>query len=200
MTARPFSELPELAYDVILADPPWSFDLWSENGNAKAPSAQYATMSFTDIAALPVSRLGRGDCLLFMWACWPTVDQAIDVLKAWGFRYVTGGAWHKRTSGGKSAFGTGYRMRSATEPFLIGTLGNPATVRNIRNVIETDDMDVIDAKTRGHSRKPDEQYAICERIMPSALRFIELFARQTRPGWDAWGNQTDRFAYEGEAA
>lgn len=189
MSAWPFGDLAPLSYDVILADPPWSFDLWSGEGNHKSPSAQYQVMSFADIADLPVGQLGRGDAILFMWCCWPTIDQAIDVLKAWGFKYVTGGAWHKRTVNGKSAFGTGYRMRSACEPFLIGTLGNPKTVRNIRNI--------IDAKVRGHSRKPDEQYEICESIMPSAVRRVELFARQRRAGWDAFGNETTKF---GEAA
>jgi N6-adenosine-specific RNA methylase IME4 len=106
---------------------------------------------------------------------------------------VTGGAWHKRTRHGKSAFGTGYRLRSATEPFLLGTLGNPETVKNIRNVIETEDLDIIDAERRQHSRKPDEQYQLCERIMPRAVRHVELFARQARPGWDAWGNEIGKF-------
>lgn len=193
MIYRTFDEIPLLAYDVILADPPWSFDLWSGNGNEKSPSAQYSVMSFEDLAALPVGHLGRGDAILFMWCCWPTVDKAMDVLKAWGFKYVTGGAWHKRTRTGKSGFGTGYRLRSATEPYLLGTLGNPQTVRNIRNVIETNDLDVIDAMLRGHSRKPDEQYDVCERIMPRALRHLELFARSTRPGWDAFGNEVGKF-------
>lgn len=198
-TGWPFGELAELSYDVILADPPTPFDLWSDKGAGKSASAQYDIMSWPDLAAMPVSRLARGDCLLFLWACWPTLAQSIKLMEDWGFRYVTGGAWHKRTKTGKSAFGTGYRLRSATEPFLIGTLGNPQTVRNIRNVIETEDLDVIDAMTRGHSRKPDEQYAICEQIMPHAIRFLELFARQRRPGWDAFGNQTDKFTAEAAA-
>lgn len=193
MSAWPFGDLLPLSYDVILADPPWDFSTYSDAGHGKSQHAHYGVMSFDDIAALPVSKLGRGDCLVWMWCCWPSIDKAIDVLKGWGFRYVTGGAWHKRTKNGKSGFGTGYRLRSATEPYLIGTLGNPTTVRNIRNVIETEDLDVLDAKLREHSRKPDEQYAHCERIMPSALRHVELFARQTRPGWDSWGNQVGKF-------
>lgn len=197
MECWPFGACAPLKYDVILADPPWSFDLWSTKGNHKSPEAHYDVMSFADLASIPVSSLGRGDCLLFMWCCWPSIDEAMAVLKAWGFRYVTGGAWHKRTRTGKSGFGTGYRLRSATEPYLVGTLGNPDTARNVRNVIETEDLDVIDAMTRGHSRKPDEQYSVCERLVPNAIHRIELFARQRRPGWDAWGNEIDKF---GEAA
>ena len=201
MSGWPFGELLPLSYDVILADPPWDFATYSDAGHGKSQHAHYSTMPFEEVAALPVASLGRGDCLLWLWCCWPSVDRAMDVLKGWGFRYVTGGAWHKRTKHGKSGFGTGYVMRSATEPYLIGTLGSPLTARNIRNVIETEDLDVIDAQLREHSRKPDEQYVHCERILPRAQRFAELFARQSRPGWDCWGNQIGKFDEEqGEAA
>lgn len=190
----PFLPNPPLSYDVILADPPWTFSLRSPKGEQKSPNRHYDTMGWEVLKSLPVSELGRGDALLFMWACWPSLPQAIEVLEAWGFRYVTGGSWHKLTKHGKSGFGTGYVLRSATEPFLIGTLGGPMTARNIRNVICSADLT---ERRREHSRKPDDQYEICEAIMPRAVRFIELFARQTREGWDCWGNETDKF---GEAA
>lgn len=190
----PFGSLPPLSYDVILADPATRFETYSDAGAGKSPDAHYDTMSWGDLAALDVSQLGRGDCLLFMWACWPSLQQSMDLMKAWGFRYVTGGAWHKRMPSGKSAFGTGYVLRSATEPYLIGTIGSPKTARNIRNVIETEDLDVIDAVRREHSRKPEEQYDVCERICPRAVRFVELFARQSREGWHSWGNEVGKFA------
>lgn len=199
MTGWPFGELPPLSYDVILADPATRFETFSDKGAEKSPQAQYDTMSWGELAELPVSQLGRGDTILFMWACWPTLRESIDTMDRWGFRYVTGGAWHKRSKHGKSAFGTGYVLRSASEPFLIGTLGSPATARNVRNIIETQDLDIIDAVRREHSRKPDEQYDFCERLAPRAVRFVELFARQRRPGWDVWGNEADKFN-AGEAA
>lgn len=192
----PFTELQPLSYDVILADPPTKFETYSAAGQKKGPDAQYPTMTWQELAALPVSELGRGDTILFMWACWPTLRESIALLEEWGFRYVTGGAWHKRTRHGKTAFGTGYVLRSACEPYLIGTLGSPLTAKNVRNIIETDDLDVIDAEARGHSRKPDEQYDYCRRLAPRALRFVELFARQSYPGWDAWGNEVGKFEVE----
>ena len=191
--AWPFGDLTPLSFDVILADPATRFDTWSDAGQGKSPDAHYATMSWDELAALPVSQLGRGDTILFMWACWPTLKKSLDLLDAWGFRYVTGGAWHKRSKHGKSAFGTGYVLRSASEPYLIGTFGSPLTARNVRNVIETNDLHVIDAVARGHSRKPDEQYDYCNRLCPRALRFAELFARQRWPGWDAWGNEIGKY-------
>ena len=145
---------------------------------------------------MPVSQLCRGDAYLFLWACWPTLMQSMRLLEAWGFRYVTGGAWHKRTKHGKTAFGNGYVLRSASEPYLIGKLGKPKSATNVRNIIETvedEHLDVIDAATRGHSRKPDLQYDYCQRLAPEAQRFVELFATQRWPGWDAWGNQIGKF-------
>ncbi|MBY0392084.1 MAG: DNA methyltransferase [Novosphingobium sp.] len=192
----PFGSIPPLSFDVILADPATRFETWSDAGKEKSPQAQYETMSWDELQAMPVSHLGRGDAMLFLWACWPTLRESIALMEAWGFRYVTGGAWHKRTKHGKTAFGTGYVLRSASEPFLIGTLGSPLTANNIRGVIESEDLDVIDAAVRGHSRKPDEQYDFCRRLNPRALKFIELFARQRQPGWEAWGNEVDKFQPE----
>ncbi len=132
----PFGHLTPLKYGAILADPPWSYAMRSAKGYAKAPEAHYATMSHEDIKALPVAQLAAGDCLLFMWSTWPHLDQAQAVLKAWGFTYKTGGAWFKKTVTGKSAFGTGYILRSSCEPYLIGTIGRPdIRSRSVRNEI-----------------------------------------------------------------
>jgi N6-adenosine-specific RNA methylase IME4 len=193
MTDWPFGELSPLSYDLILADPATRFETYSAKGEGKSPQAQYSTMTWDELATLPVSSLGRGDCILMLWACWPTLAHSMTLMERWGFRYITGGAWHKRTKHGKTAFGTGYVMRSATEPFLIGTMGSPLTANNVRNVIETEDLAVLDAERREHSRKPDEQYQLCERLLPRALRFVELFGRQRQPGWDVWGNEADKF-------
>ena len=189
----PFGAFPPLSYDIILADPPTDFKTWSAAGHGKSQHAHYDVMSWDALRALPVAQLGRGDTLLWCWGCWPTIDRSLDMIKAWGFKYVTGGAWTKLTKNGKHRWGPGYRLRSVTEPYLLATLGSPKTVRDIKNLIETDHLDSIRAENRGHSRKPDEQYEICERIMPRALRRIELFSRKSRPGWDAWGNEVGKF-------
>jgi N6-adenosine-specific RNA methylase IME4 len=192
----PFLPFPALSYDVIIADPATRFETWGVAGEGKSPQAQYDTMTWEELAALPVSQLARGDAILFLWACWPTLRQSMDLMDKWGFRYVTGGSWHKRTKHGKTNFGTGYRLRSATEPFLIGTLGNPMTAKNIRNIIDAAE---IDSENFGHSRKPDDQYEMCELLCPRALKFIELFSRKSRDGWDHWGLETGKYDL-GEAA
>ena len=184
----PFGDLIPTSYDVILVDPPTRFETWSQAGEGKSPQAHYQTMQWEELEAMPVDRLARDDAFLVLWACWPTLPQSMKLLEAWSFKYVTGGAWHKRTKRGKTAFGGGYVVRSACEPFLIGKIGNPKTATSVRNI--------IDAPSRGHSRKPDAQYDFCERLAPHAVRFAELFARQRWKGWSAWGNEVDKFTTE----
>jgi N6-adenosine-specific RNA methylase IME4 len=141
-------------------------------------------MTIDDIKALPVKRLAAPDCCLFLWATFPMLPQALEVMASWGFEYRSGGVWHKRTRNGKTAFGTGYRVRSACEPFLLGFIGNPKNSRSERNLIE--------GEAREHSRKPESAYAWAERYLPDARR-CELFGRQRRAGWEVWGNETNKF-------
>jgi N6-adenosine-specific RNA methylase IME4 len=108
----------------------------------------------------------------------------MEVMEAWGFRFVSGGVWVKRTKHGKLGFGTGYRLRSASEPWLLGVVGNPATSRSHRNV--------IDAPVREYSRKPDEAYAWCESYLPGAYR-ADVFSRQTREGWENCGHEKTKY-------
>lgn len=176
---------PEGPFDLIMADPPWRFATRSDKGvTRKGAGGQYDTMTLDEIAALPVATIAARDCLLWMWATNPMLPQAFDVLRAWGFTFKTAGHWAKRTRHGKLAFGTGYVLRCAGEPFLIGTRGSPKTSRSVRSVIE--------GPLREHSRKPDEAFAAAEALMPGARR-IELFSRQIREGWAAWGAETDFF-------
>jgi N6-adenosine-specific RNA methylase IME4 len=180
----PFGSLQPLAYQLLMADPPWHFKLYSELGSKKSAQGQYRVMSLDDIAALPVDQLAAPECVLFMWSTFPMLPQAFGVMEAWGFTYKTGGVWHKRTKNGKTAFGTGYRVRSAAEPWLLGVIGNPKTPRTHRNLIE--------GLARQHSRKPSEAYSWCESYMPEARR-ADLFAREQRRGWDAWGAEATKF-------
>jgi N6-adenosine-specific RNA methylase IME4 len=182
-----FADLPPFGFDLIMADPPWAFKTYSDKGHAKAAQSHYECMSISDIKALPVGHLMAPDAVLWLWATNSMLDQAFDVLRAWGVRFVTAGTWVKRTAHGKLAFGTGYRLRCANEPFLLATNGNPATARNVRSVIE--------GPVREHSRKPDEAFAEAARLVApiSNARKLELFARESREGWATWGNEATKF-------
>ncbi len=107
----------------------------------------------------------------------PKVREGLRVLEAWGFEYKTGLGWVK------NKIGMGYYVRSRLELVLIGTKGEMSLPE-----IERRPDQVIEAPRREHSRKPDELYEIIERMYPNG-RYLELFARRTRPNWTSWGNE-----------
>lgn len=185
----PFAPLAMFSADVIVADPPWLVKMYSEKGEGKAPQAHYDCMAIDDIKALPVDQLAGSDCWLFLWTSAPLLDRAIDVMRAWNFRFVTRTAWRKTTINGKGRLGPGYIVRTMHEDVLIGRVGNPFRAKPMPSL--------FDGLAREHSRKPDEFYALVERFAPMARR-IDLFSRQSRPGWESWGNEATKF--DGEAA
>ncbi len=209
--------LPAGPFGCILADPPWRFATFSPKGKGRspdgkrtnangnftdglnnAPERHYATMDLADIKALPVRDVAARDCLLLMWAVDPLLPQAIEVGEAWGFTYKTVGfVWAKErretSTRGRGVedddlrrfpIGTGYWTRANPEQCLLFTRGSPkrlsAAVRKL-----------LIAPRREHSRKPDEQYERIERLV--AGPYLEMFARQSRPGWSSWGNETTKF-------
>lgn len=183
-----FGDLQPGAYDLIMADPPWDFSNWSGKGERKNAKKHYRCLPLAEIMAFSVADLAAPNCLLWMWATNPMLDQQLACMKAWGFAFKTAGTWVKTTVHGKIAFGTGYIFRSASEPVLIGTRGNPKTTRSTRSVFF--------GEVREHSRKPEEAIAVAERLMPNARR-AEIFSRTNRKGWDSWGDEVGKF---GEAA
>jgi N6-adenosine-specific RNA methylase IME4 len=182
----PFAGLEKHGYGVVLADPPWAFKVRSRKNIGKMPDAHYTCMRLADIQALPVRDLAdpKG-CALLMWGTAPMLPQAFATMQAWGFEFKTAGAWAKQSKTGKKwAFGTGYCYRSATEFFLLGTIGRPRQQsKSVRNLIV--------APVREHSRKPDQMRADLQALF--AGPYIDLFARQTDPNWKVWGNETDKF-------
>lgn len=185
----PFKALPQYQARVILADPPWYFENYSAKGEEKNPVAHYACMGLDEIQALPVMELANPNgCALVMWATAPMLPQALDTMLCWGFKFKTAGAWAKQSSTGeKWAFGTGYCYRSAAEFWLLGAVGKPKPrSRSVRNLIV--------APVREHSRKPEQMRDDIERLFPGP--YVELFARESAPGWSSWGNETQKFDAE----
>ena len=178
-------------YGAILADPPWPFATRSEKGKGRSPDQHYPTMTIPELKRMPVGDLAARDAVLFMWVTWPTMPRALELIEAWGFRYKTCAfAWMKADPHRLFAdeftpvAGLGYWTRSNSEVCLLATRGRPKRRK----------MDVrqgIISPRREHSRKPDEIYGRIERLVDGP--YIELFARQRVKGWDAWGNEVDKF-------
>jgi N6-adenosine-specific RNA methylase IME4 len=151
----------------------------------------YSTLIDSDIAALPVGDLAAPDCVLFLWTCWPILRRSFGVLDAWGFTYKTCAfSWMKADpyrlfADDKTPFaGLGYWTRANTEPCLLATRGKPKR-------LNADVRQGIIASRREHSRKPDCVHERIERLV--AGPYLELFARQRRPGWTCWGNEVGKF-------
>jgi len=200
----PFGDLSRRHYAAICADPPWHFKsrtaLQSRNwDSARDVEKHYATMSLSEIAALPVRELAASDAHLFLWVTGPCIRQGFEVMDAWGFKFSSVAfTWVKLkrsidarqlrilpTAGSDLHVGLGLTTRKNAEFVLLGRRGNAR--RNAKDVRE-----IILSPVREHSRKPDEAYRRIERYCDGP--YLELFARTQRPGWDAWGNQTDKFA------
>jgi N6-adenosine-specific RNA methylase IME4 len=173
-------------YGVIYADPPWYFKTYSNKGKDKSPEKHYSCMSLSDIISLPVSELAKDDAVLLMWVVDPLLDQAFKVIDAWGFKYKTVGFTWAKTNRTKMGFftGLGYWTRGNPEMCLLATKGKPKRIS--KSVPQ-----LVVEQRREHSRKPDIMYNHIENLLQGP--YIELFARTKRPGWDSWGNQTEKF-------
>jgi N6-adenosine-specific RNA methylase IME4 len=168
----------ERRYPVIYADPPWDYQLYDETtGSARAAAEHYPTMKLEEICALPVPELVTAAAVLFLWTTAPHLQESFQVLAAWGFEYKTNVVWVKH------AQGLGFFVRGQHELLLIATRGDIPCPQPANRP-----PSIITAPRREHSRKPDEAYELIERMYPE-LPKIELFARNVREGWAAWGNQ-----------
>jgi len=170
-------------YNIIYADPPWSFKHYSDKGKGRAPDNHYKCQNLEDIKNLPIDDIAADDCVLFMWVTYPFLQKSFDVLKAWGFTYKTVGfTWVKKNKKADSLFwGMGYWTRSNAEICIIATRGSiPRQSSSVHQIIET--------PIEAHSKKPDVTRDRIVQLVGDIPR-IELFARQAPKGWDVWGNE-----------
>jgi N6-adenosine-specific RNA methylase IME4 len=199
-TNGPFVGLRHRFYGAIAVDPPSHFSSYtaiqSQNWSSRRDNERhYATMSFEQLAALPVSELASPEgCHLFLWTSGPFLPQALELIKVWKFRFSsraftwikTKRSWDPRDPLTESDFhvGLGLTVRHQTEIVLLARRGNCRRQRK-------DVRELIIAPRREHSRKPAEFYSRVERYC--AGPYVDLFAREQRPGWDAWGDEVDKF-------
>lgn len=196
--ALAFGDLELGRYGAILADPPWAYQPWSTKGSGRLPDRHYNVMGIEQIVALPVAELAARDCMLFLWVTAPCLPLGIETLKSWGFKYSSVAfTWMKlkrnfnpnqfrfvATAESDLHLGLGLTTRKNAEFCLLGRRGSPKR-------LAADVREAILAPVREHSRKPDGIHGRIERLV--AGPYVELFARERRPGWDAWGNETDKF-------
>lgn len=173
------NSLPDKRYGVILGDPEWDFVPRSTvTGMDRAAANHYPTSPTALIEARDVASIAAPDCALFLWATVPMLPDALGVMAAWGFCYVTGWVW------AKDRIGTGYWNRNKHEHLLLGTRGAPPAPAP-----GTQFDSLLLAPRGAHSAKPEVFLEMIEAYYPT-LPKIEMNRRgPPRPGWDAWGNE-----------
>lgn len=189
-------------FHTILADPPWQF---TNRTGKMAPEhrrlSRYATMQLPEIKALPVASIVEEPAHLYLWVPNALLPEGIEVLRSWGFEYKSNIVWHKiRKDGGSDGRGVGFYFRNVTELVLFGVRGkNARTLAPGRRQVN-----LVASQKREHSRKPDELYDVIEGC--SRGPYLELFARNTRKNWAAWGNEStdyqitwDTYAHNSQA-
>ena len=176
-------------YQIIYADPPWSYNdklssVSTGDFRFKGAGSVYPTQDKEWIKTLPIHDLADNDCVLFLWATNPLLPEALEVMTAWGFRYVTVAfVWVKQTVNQITVSNLGRWTMGGAEICLLGRKGKPQRIcKNIRQV----DYSV----RRAHSQKPDRIRNEIVKLMGDKPR-IELFARQKTEGWDVWGNEVE---------
>lgn len=173
----------EKKYQIIYADPPWSYRDKALAGNRGA-GCKYDVMTTEDIAKLPVGGgLAEKDCVLFMWVTMPKLNECFELIKAWGFEYKTVAfTWIKlNKKSGTPFMGMGRWTRANAEVCLLATKGKPTRISaGVHSIVMT--------PIEEHSKKPQEVRNRIVQLMGDLPR-IELFAREKTEGWDVWGNE-----------
>lgn len=154
-------------YNVIVADPPWPTE-----------GTPYPVQTYDQIATLPVQDLADENCILWLWVINGLADLGFSLIKHWGFTHKTILTWDKRSSA------PGWYLNGQTEHVLVAIKGNPT-------IVNAQHSTLLSASRREHSRKPDEFYELVDRICVGSK--IDLYARQSRVGWDTWGAENTKF-------
>lgn len=172
-------------YKIIYSDPPWSYKVWSDKGTGRSADQHYNTMDKKSIQQLDVNSIADKDCVLFLWATYPCLEEAIELVRVWGFTYKTVAfTWVKKNKKSNSWFwGLGHWTRANAEICILATKGNPTRIsKGIHSIVDT--------PIERHSKKPDEVRNRIVQLIGDVPR-LEMFARQQTPGWDVFGNEVE---------
>jgi len=176
-------ELPNKKYNIIYADPPWSYRGKMMNSSV---TDHYDVMSLQDICDLPIKDISENNCILFMWVTLPKLNEFMKVVESWGFEYKTVAfVWVKKNMKSKGYFmGLGRWTRANPEICILATKGKISRIdKGIRQL----QIHPIEK----HSKKPNIFRKLIIDLVGDLPR-IELFARTKVEGWDAWGNEVPK--------
>lgn len=177
LTPKP-EPLPEGLFDVIYADPPWSYEV---SHLACSPNQHYQTMTTEELCDKRENLKEHiaENAVIFLWATNPILEDAFKVMDAWGFRYKTNMVWIKDKTG------VGFWFRGQHELLLLGVKGKVSPPEDTNRF-----SSVLSTPVGTHSEKPKNVYEIIEKMFPFG-KYLELFARQKREGWTSWGAEVN---------
>lgn len=171
-------------YNVIYADPPWRNK--KSGSKPRNNEKHYPSMAIEEICELPIERISAEKSILFIWVCFPCLEDSFKVIQSWGFEYYgLGFDWCKIKKDGTAKIGCGYYTRQNNEVCLIGV--KKRMNNRIKPLAKNICCSILE-KPREHSRKPDIVRDYILKICGDVPR-IELFAREEKDGWDSWGNE-----------
>lgn len=185
------------SFQTIIADPPWAFGD-KLPGTSRGAAKNYTVLTADQLCALALPSFAA-DARLFLWRVASMQEEALRVMKAWGFRQKAEIVWRKLTKTGKRHFGMGRTVRMEHEVCLVGSRGRPPILsKSVRSMFDTEiwiDEDPETGEPIGefaapyerHSKKPPIFYEIVEQLSPAPR--LELFARETRAGWTSIGDE-----------
>ena len=169
--------LPEGVFEVIVIDPPWPYDNTYDAAHPSGRSGcKYPNMSIEELRVLKLP--AAQDCMLWLWTTNAFMSEAYSLIDAWGFQRKTILTWVK------PRLGIGHWLRNQTEHCLLAVRGSPK--RSLTN-----QSTVLEAPAGEHSRKPDEFYDLVDGLCVG--RKLDYFSRETRPGWEQFGNEPSKF-------
>ena len=160
-------------YRVVYADPPWQYNDKQDTSKLGGAEKKYPTMPLKDICSLPVPT--EDNAVLFLWVTSPMLEDAFQVIHAWGFSYKSSFIWDK------VAHNMGHYNSVRHEFLLICTKGS--CTPDVPKLLDS----VVSIERTEHSVKPKEFRDMIDMLYPVGER-LEMFARETAPGWDVWGN------------
>lgn len=196
---RKFADIPKEKFDLILCDPPHHYD--GDPNKAQAAGKHYDLMTVDQmVEAFDVKSICKKPAVIFMWATGPKLHAAIELMQRWGFYYRgMSYIWLKTTQAGKLINGQGVRpsfVKSLAEFVIVGSTqakGRPIKFANEASPQTnlTGELEALFAPRPGnkHSKKPYDLYEKLEDLFLPKMKKIELFCREPRDGWSAFGNE-----------
>lgn len=190
-----WQNLPNETFDIILADPPWGYHGQQDKWGAAAKF--YDTATDDDILELPVADLLNPKGILFMWATSPRLDFAMQCLHHWGLHYRgMSFVWVKTKKDGVTPIGAQGVRPSIVKPTVEYVMAASRVAKGRPMKLHNEGIpNVVLGPRREHSRKPEIVHTHIEKMYPDATK-LEMFAREGKPGWSIYGNQTDKFDEE----